>query len=552
VASRLQPLAKLGRNSSLRRAGIGFALFNAAEYGEWIAVLVYAYAHGGASASGLLAFAQLVPCIVLAPLMATFTDRYQPGRVLVAGFAAQAVGMGLLAAALLAAAPPVVVYALAVLAAPTFTLTRPTVNVVLPMAVRTPDELTAGNAAMGWIESAGVVVGPLAASLIVAFGGVGAVVALFAILMLLAAWVAFPLITSLPPAEPADAGSPLTDALDGFRQLARERGTATLVGVLTSQSLYLGAMDVLFVVLAISELGMGDSGVGVLNAAFGAGGLLAVFATLGLVGRRKLAPAIIAAAAIMGGAVALIAARPTVALALVLLALANVGRSLFDVSGRTLLQRTGSPHVLGRIFGVLESIDMLGLALGSLYVSLLVSLGGVTAAIVGVGAIMPVVVLLLLPALLGADARATVPIVEIGLLRRMPLFRPLPPPQLEGVARAMEPLAARAGEVLIREGEPGDLYYVIADGDVSVSTSAGFTTRLAHGAGFGEIALLNDSPRTATVTAVTDASLYTLASDDFLTAVTGMADVHHAARGLVADRLAEQAAAAASGESLRP
>ena len=131
VLSRLQPLAKLGRNPSLRRAGIGFALFNAAEYGEWIAVLVYAYAQGGASASGLLAFAQLVPCVVLAPVMATFADRYQPGRVLVAGFAAQAVGMGLLAAALLADAPPVVVYALAVLAAPTFNMTRPTVNVVL-------------------------------------------------------------------------------------------------------------------------------------------------------------------------------------------------------------------------------------------------------------------------------------------------------------------------------------------------------------------------------------------------------------------------------------
>ena len=127
-------------------------------------------------------------------------------------------------------------------------------------------------------------------------------------------------------------------------------------------------MDVLFVVLAIDELGMGDSGVGILNAAFGAGGLLAVFATLGLVGRPRLAPAIIASAAIMGASVALIAARPTVALALVLLAAANVGRSLFDVSGRTLLQRTGSPRVLGRVFGILESIDMLGLALGSLYV----------------------------------------------------------------------------------------------------------------------------------------------------------------------------------------
>jgi MFS family permease len=270
MGGRLQPLAKLARNPSLRRSGIGFALFNAAEYGEWIAVLVYAYAHGGASASGLVAFAQLVPCVVLAPLMATFVDRYQAGRVLVAGFAAQAAGMGLLAAALLTGAPPLVVYAFAVIAAPTFNLTRPTVNVLLPLAVRTPDELTAGNAAMGWIESAGVVAGPLTASLVVALSGAGAVVALFAISMLFAAWIAWPLTKSLPAADLGGESSGLGEAFQGFRLLLRERPTATLVGVLTSQALFFGAMDVLFVVLAIDELGMGDSGVGILNAAFGA------------------------------------------------------------------------------------------------------------------------------------------------------------------------------------------------------------------------------------------------------------------------------------------
>lgn len=552
MPGRFQPLAKLARNPSLRRCGIGFALFNSAEYGVWIAILVYAYAQGGASASGLLAFAQLVPCIVLAPVMATFSDRYQPGRVLAAGYVAQAAGMGILAAALLADAPPLLVYALAVLAAPTFNLTRPTLNVTLPLAVRTPDELTAGNAAMGWIENAGVVAGPLAASLMLALGGTGTVVALFAILMLFAAWVSLPLTTSLPAAEPLEKSSPLADAVEGFKQLARERHTTTLVGVLTSQSLYIGAMDVLFVVLAIDELGMGDSGVGILNAAFGAGGLLAVFATLGLVGRQRLAPAMIAAAALMGAAVALIAAWPSVAVALVLLAAANVGRSLFDVSGRTLLQRTGSPQVLGRIFGVLESIDMLGLALGSLLVSALVGAGGTTAAIIGVGAIMPLVTLVLLPAILGADGRATVPIVQIGLLRKLPLFQPLPPPELEGVARCMEPFAAVAGDVLIREGEPGDLFFAIADGEVTVSTAAGFKTELSHGDGFGEIALLNDSPRTATVRAKTDVSLYTLTGDDFLAAVTGMADAHRAARGLVAKRLAALDSVLVSGDSPQP
>lgn len=541
--TRLQPLAKLLRNPSLRRCGIGFALFNAAEFGEWIAVLVYAYGHGGASASGLLAFAQLIPCVVLSPVLATFADRHQSGRVLVAGFAAQALGMGLLATALLMHAPFVVVSVLAILVAPTFNVTRPTMNVLLPIAVRTPDELTAGNAALGWIESAGVVAGPLLAAIVISAGGPGGVVAVFSLLMLLSAWVALPLITTLAPAGPWDGSSPLAEAGEGIRLLVRERGTATLVGVLTSQSLYLGAMDVLFVVLAIKELGLGSPGVGILNATFGVGGLLAVYVTLGLVGRRRLAPSVIGGALIMGGAIALIAALPHLAVTLLLLALANVGRSLFDVSGRTLLQRTGSPQVLGRVFGVLESINMLGLALGSLLVPILVGVGGSTAAIVGVGAIMPLVTLVLLPAILGADARATVPIVQIGLLRSMPLFRPLPPPELEGVARAMEQLDVSGGEVIIREGDPGDLFYIVADGEVTVSTAAGFTVDRTGGEGFGEIALLNDTPRTATVTAKIDVTLYSLERDQFLAAVTGIADVHHHARALAAGRLAELAVA---------
>jgi CRP-like cAMP-binding protein len=148
---------------------------------------------------------------------------------------------------------------------------------------------------------------------------------------------------------------------------------------------------------------------------------------------------------------------------------------------------------------------------------------------------------LLSPAILGADARATVPIVQIGLLRSMPLFRPLPAPELESVARSMEPLEVAAGKVMIREGDPGDAFYLVADGQVTVSTAAGFTAVHGRGDGFGEIALLNDTPRTATVTAATEASLYRLAREDFLQAVTGVADVHRAARRLAADRLAEHA-----------
>jgi hypothetical protein len=316
-----------------------------------------------------------------------------------------------------------------------------------------------------------------------------------------------------------------------------------IAGVLTSQALLIGAMDVLFVVLAFDVLALGQSGSGILTALFGVGGLIAVFVTLGLVGRRRLAPSILSAVGVTGVSIAAIAVWPSIWAAVPLIIVSNIGRSVFDVSARTLLQRTGSPAVLGRIFGLVEGVDMLGLALGSLLVPLLVALGGTTAAIVGVAAIMPLVTLAFLPAILRADASATVPIVQIGLLRATDLFRPLPPPELEGVARAMELSQMRAGEVVIREGEPGHDFYLIADGRVSVTTESGFATELGRGEGFGEIALLHDTPRTATVSAATDVSLYSLGREEFLNAVTGMADVNSAARAMAADRLEEQASA---------
>jgi MFS family permease len=539
--SRIHALAKVASNQSLRRCGIGFALFSAAEYGSWLTLLIYAYSHGGASASGLLAFATTVPCVPLAPILATFVDRYQPGRALAGGFLAVAVGMSALALALGSGAEPLVVYVVAVIVSPTFNLTRPTMNVVLPLAVHTPDELTAGNAAMGWIEGVGVVAGPLLTSLLFIVGGPAVVIGVLALLMYAAVGVALPLSRELPPAVPSEPGSPLSDTWEALKSLGGQPQTAGLVGVVASPTLFSGALDVLMVLLAIHVLEIGDSGVGVLNAAFGAGGLVAVFATLGLVGRRRFAPVLVVSALVMGAAVGAIVAIDRIAAVLVLLAVANVGVSTFDVAGRTLLQRTGSPRVLGRTFGVLEGLQMLGLALGSLLFTAFDHLGGADGAIAGTAAIMPAVLVVALPVILRTDAHADVPIVQIGLLRAMALFRPLPPPELEGLARVMEPASANAGEVLMTEGEPGDIFYLIAGGELEVSSTTGLRARRHACEGVGEIALLHNVPRTATVTAITDSDLYTLTRDDFLRAVTGVDAAHHEALRMASVRLAELA-----------
>jgi MFS family permease len=217
--------------------------------------------------------------------------------------------------------------------------------------------------------------------------------------------------------------------------------------------------------------------------------------------------------------------------AFLLLALAGLGRSLLDVAGRTLLQRAAPPDVLARIFGALEGVSMAGLALGAILAPLLVQLAGARAAVALAGAILPVVLVAAFARLRALDAKGTAPVVEIGLLRLNSIFGPLGAAALDGIARSLEPVALPAGAVAIRAGEPGDTYYVVADGKLAASPGGAMT----RGDGFGEIALLRDVPRTATVTAETDTRLLALDRATFLAAVTG----HPLARR-EADRVASE------------
>jgi hypothetical protein len=241
----------------------------------------------------------------------------------------------------------------------------------------------------------------------------------------------------------------------------------------------------------------------------------------------------------LGGAFVVIALWPSALVAVVLLVLGGAGRTVLDVGCRTLLQRTTPAEVLGRVFGLLEGLEMAGLALGALLIPPLVALGGSKGALIGAGLLLPALAVLIARPIIAVDRGAKVPVVEIALLRSLPLFAPLPPPAIEGLARALERVELPAGAVVIRFGEEGDRFYAIAEGEVDVSRAGTTLARLGRGTGFGEIALLEDVPRTATVTAVTDVLLYALEKGPFVTAVTGHAPASQAADALLSERREE-------------
>jgi CRP-like cAMP-binding protein len=125
--------------------------------------------------------------------------------------------------------------------------------------------------------------------------------------------------------------------------------------------------------------------------------------------------------------------------------------------------------------------------------------------------------------LLRIDAQARVPLVEISLLRSLPLFRALPMSSLEGLAASLDRVDFQPGATIVREGEVGDRYYAIVHGRVDITQGGQHIAGLGRGDGFGEIALLRDGPRTATATATSATTTFTLSRDAFLTAVNGHA-----------------------------
>ena len=523
------------RNGALLRLELAWAAYNGAEWAVWVSLLVYAYGVGGATASGLMALVQLVPCIFLAPYLGALTDKRRPGRVLLGAYLLQGFAMAAVAGAILADAPAPLVFGLAVLINVGITIPRPAQSALLPSVVRAPVELTAANVVSSWMDNGSALVAPALGGVLIAVGGPQLSIAVLAAFAFGAAALVWP-VPGPPPIAGSGGGSLTTRVLHGFRVVFAQKDIRTLVVILGAQYVFVGALDVLYVVLSISVLGMGNAGAGYLNSAFGAGALAGSMIAALLVARRRLTPALIAgmitAALALGG----LGVYPTVIGAFALLALAGVGRAVMDVTGRILLQRAASPDVLANVFSVLESLMNLGLALGSILVPVLVGVSGARAALVGTGIVFVAIMAFSRRGLRAVDGMADVPHVEIRLLQSIPIFSRLPAPQLEGLARALQPMKYGAGETVMSEGSPGDCYYAVARGEVRVSHAGKAVTRLTRGEGFGEIALLEEVPRTATVIATEPTEVYCLQKAPFILALTGHAPAKTTAASVVARR----------------
>jgi MFS family permease len=430
----------------------------------------------------------------------------------------------------------VLVFALAGVVGLTSTLIRPALQALLPSLARTPEELIASNGATSTVESLGTIVGPALAGMLVSLADVAAVFIVGAATLL--AGAAFLTRVSVEgrvglTAQPHGEGLRRM-ITGGLRTVLNARRTRRVVGLIVAQTFVRGCLNVLIVVAAFEVFDGGAAQVGYLTAAVGAGGLIGALGAMTLGGRRLAVPFGLSLV-FWGIPIALMAPQTLLAPAIVLLAVVGAANSVEDVAVFTLLQRLVPNQMLTRVLGLVWGLAMGGVAIGSIAAPAVVSAIGPRPAFVLVGSILPLLALLTYPTLVEID-RAIAPAPELELVERVPMFAPLSIATKEQVAECLLPVSVEAGDVVIRAGDAGDRFYIVSEGELDIDAGGGHTTARAADY-FGEIALLHDLPRTATVRATVDSKLYALRRDDFLSAVTGHSAARAAGEAVVEARL---------------
>ena len=531
------PIRDVLRNPAMLRLQAAWFLAIAAEWAYVVALLVWAYGFGGVAAAGLITTVRMLPPVVGAPIAATVTDRLPANLVLAGVHLVRAAVVAASAVVLVLDGPPLLIFAAAMVEGLLATLKRPATMSMLPALARTPEELVAGNAVTSTGEALGVLLGPAVGSLALALGGLEAAFATPAIALLIASVL---LITIHAPrvrrAEPHRG--PVRELIGGFAALRRHPSAGLIVGLFSAQTFVRGLLTVLSVAAAVELLGLGEEGVGWLNSAIGAGGLVGAAGATIWMGGGRLGPAFTLALAAWGLPIAVMGVIPVAWLAIGLLAVVGLANAALDVAGLTLVQRTVPNALRARTFGAFEGIVALTFAVGSLIAAPLVDAIGLSGALVVAGAILPILAVVSAAAVRRADSAAIVPRRQLDLLRSDPLFAPLSLVVLEQLAQGITVERAPAGATLIAQGEAGDAYWLVTEGSAEVVRDGRVLRAIGPGDGFGEIALLEHRPRTASVVATTPVVLHRLSREAFLDAVGGTPASSRVAEGLVTDRLA--------------
>jgi MFS family permease len=536
----MESLLAVFRNPDLRRLVLGWAGMTVTTWVFAIALAVYAFGEGGPTAVGVAALVRMLPGALASPFAGLLGDRHPRRLVLVLSALTSGLAIALAAGAVAVDAPAWLVYAFAGVFTVASTPYVPAEGALLPLLARTPQELSAANVAHNQTDSLGFLGASLATGALLALASPEAAFVAAAGSGSLTAMGLARLSKDERPVfdDQEDAAGALREATAGIRVLFSDP-KLRLVGLVFSALVFVeGAADVMIIIVALDLLGISEGNVGWINAAWGVGALIAGAALALLLDRGNLAAGLSVGCLITGLGFALPGIWPVVVAAYLCFLLMGFGYSFVEVTARTLLQRLASDEHLARVIGALESNRLAAAALGAIVAPALVALLGVRGALLAFGALLPLLALLRWRALRSFEIGAPVSERNYGLLRGTSIFAPLPVDTLEGACRSLEEITVAAGQDVIVQGEIGDRFYVIDHGQVEVIEDGKPKRKQADGECFGEIALIRDVRRTATVSALRETRLLALDRERFIETVTGHRRSHQSAEAVARGWLA--------------
>lgn len=525
----------LGSRRGLRRVLAGFVAFTLVQWSAWMAVILYAFEEGGPSLAAIASVVLLLPAALFSPMIGGVGDRMRRGLALVLAYVAVTVGAAITLATLVLHMPVWAVLAAGSLFMLTVSGVRPVHFSVLPNLSGGPEELVSANAMSAASDEFAEFLGPVLAGLLFALVGAWFVLAVGTALGLIAVVLCLRLDAGSPSSE--DEAEGWRAALEGLAALRGDGPALALLIVLTIDFILAGALGVIGISFAEDVLGQGEFGAGLVVGSMGIGGVVGAVLAGGLSRRPAVALLVVGGAVMSGIAYAVVSGLTALLPVMFALAVVGAGGAITLVAGRTLLQRTTDDRILTRVFAVQESTAFLATAFGAALAPLLLRRVDVTEAFIPVGIGAAVLALACLLLIRHLDERAVLHPAEVALLRKVSFLDVLPPYELERLAARATWRHVDAGTVIVRQGDPGYEFFMIGEGELDVTIDGHERQHIGAGTGFGEIALLHSVPRTATVTALTEASLLVVRSEDFLAAVTGSEDGQALARDVAAAQL---------------
>lgn len=500
------------------RAAFGaLGLHAMAEYAQWVAILVWAFEAGGASRAAAVAVVSLAVSAVSAPLISAGVEHLDPVTAYRLGAGVQTVLVASLTALLALEVPGLVIIGVSALCSAAFTSTRPAHYGLLPNLLDRPQHLIAAARTSRTAEMFGGSAGPFLTAFALALAGIPEAMA-FATLVIACSFVSTLCLTrAAHPRETQSAAAIIGERTSLVRLIRHQPGAIGVLLIGATHFAVIGALDLLTVALAVSGNG-NQSFAGVLTGCFGLGALLAV-----AVVRNRL-PSLVFRGMLVGAAgfLALLVATALLPRPAFIVSFFVAGAALasVDTGNRTMLPRAMPSSMLGRVYGLQETAMMIGLATGALGGPVVLELFGLTSAFVAVGALLPIVIFAQTKSLRLLDRLGIERSAALALAANSTLFGEAPPNVVSAIAFAMEKVRFEADAVIIRQGDAGECMYFLSEGSADVFVHGQFVRTLMAGAHVGEVALLRQSGRTATVVATSDVTMWRLGSEPFLIAVT--------------------------------